>query len=86
MLRLQRVAVGLLALLELGITGVHIHAMRTADQREHKLDITAQFLRRAGAPRIIAGRLDAAREIAVRALKAAHVVALPAVQRDRDLP
>jgi hypothetical protein len=64
---------------------VQVEALGPGDLRHRELGVGAQLVGGAGSPGVVAGALDAARQGAIRVLEAAHVVALPAVQRDRDL-
>ena len=83
-LRLQPVPVGPLAVLKNGIAGVKIQLLCAGAELQDFLDVCHQLLRRSRAAGIIAGGLDAARERLGRVgVKAAHVVALPAVQGNR---
>ena len=67
------------------IKRVEIQAMFAGNQRIGFFQIGAQFIRRARLARIIAGGDESAAERAAEIFKAAHIVALPAVQRDGDL-
>ncbi len=67
----------------LGIHGMQVDAAPAGDQRQRPVQVGAQF---AGGPRpagIMAGRLKAA-QVAARGLEAGDVIALPAVNRDRN--
>ena len=58
--------------------------MLTGNEGENFLEVRTQFLRGAGAARIVAGDSKAASRIAGRGgFESADVIALPAVQRDR---
>ena len=69
---------------ELAVEGVEVEAVAARDERERLVGVGAQFVRRAGGSRVVAGGREAAAEFAAELLEAAHVVALPAVQRNRD--
>src|SRR5207247_4235268 len=68
----------------LGVDGVQIDTMFTWQEAQSLVEISAQLLGVAGLAGIVAGGLDAATGQALVVLEAADVVALPAVQRQRD--
>ena len=69
---------------DLGVDRVQVEPMRAGDQRERLFEIGAQLVRRARLAGIVAGDRQAAAELFARVLEAADVVALPAVERDRN--
>ncbi len=70
---------------EVGIEGVKVQPVSTWNQRKRFVDVLPQLLNGAGLARIVAGGLDAASaECSASGFKAADVIALPAVQRDRN--
>ena len=72
-------------LVENRVARVQVDLLRAGAELQRDVQVRHQLLRRAGAAGVIAGRLDAAGQRRRRvAVKAAHVVALPAVQRDRN--
>ena len=75
------IAIDLLAVL-FGVAGVQVQLGGTGNHGAGEIDVRAQLLGVAGAARIVAGGLDAARQ-AVGAVEADHVVALPAVHGHR---
>ena len=77
----QRVAVGVLAVLKHGVVCVDVETVFAGNERERAVDILHQLGGGACRTGIIAGRLNAAVKRG-GALKAAHIVALPAVHRD----
>ena len=84
MLRLQLVAVYPLVGRKNSIAGMKIELFCAGAELQHFLDIRHQLLRRAGAAGITAGRLNAAGQgLHGVGVKTAHVIALPAVQRNR---
>jgi hypothetical protein len=83
MLRLDFVAVHFLAA-ELAVERVQVEAVLAGNERQRLLGVGAQFVRRAGLAGIIAGGDEAAAERAAEIFKAAHVVALPAMEGDGD--
>ena len=68
----------------LGVAGVQVQAVRAGDQRQGLVQVGPQLVGRAGLARIIAGDRQAAAQFLARVLESAHVVALPAVQRNGD--
>ena len=62
---------------------MQIEPLLAGDERQRLIEILSEFVRAAGLAGIVARCLDAAGQLAVGALGAAHVVAQPAVQRDR---
>ena len=83
MLGLERIALDLPAA-GLGVAGVQIQAVRAGNERQGLVQVAAQLVGRAGLAGIIAGDGQAAAQLLADCLKPADVVALPAVQRDRD--
>ena len=79
----ELVAVSDLAFVD-AVAGVEVDAVASRDQRKRKLKVLHELLGSPRLARVVASRLDAARRAAGR-LKAANVVALPAMQRDSDL-
>ena len=67
---------------ELSITGVKVHAMCAGNQCQRFLQIGAEFVRRAGLAGMIACDRKATAERLARVFKSAHIVALPALERD----
>ena len=85
-LGLQPVAVhpAAVLLIEDGVACVEADLLPARTEGEHLVKIGHQLLRRAGAARIIARRLDAAGQgLAGIGVKAAHIVSLPAVDGHR---
>ena len=82
-LGLERVALDLPAA-GLGIAGVEVQAMRAGQERQRLVQIGSELVGRAGLAGIMAGDRQAAPELLARILEAADVVALPAMERDRD--
>ena len=68
------------------VEGVQVQPVLARDLGIGKFQIGAQLVGGAGAAGVIAGGLDAAAGTAGLALEADHVVALPAMHRDRDRP
>jgi hypothetical protein len=60
-------------------------ALAAGDLREGNFEIAAKLMGRAGAAGVVAAGLDAAGQFAVRVFEAFYVVALPALNGDRDL-
>ena len=83
MLRLDFVPIYFLPA-ELAVERVQVQTMFARNQRECLIEIGAEFVGRAGFAGIISGGNNAARKRAAEILKAAHVIALPAMQRDRN--
>ena len=70
---------------EIGIAGVQIKPVASRDQRQRTIQIAAKFSDRPRLAGIIARGLDtAAGKLRADCFKASHVVALPAVQSDRN--
>ena len=68
-------------LIEDGVAGMEVHLLGAGAQLHHHVQVGHQLFGGAGAAGIVAGGLDAAGQGRVGvAIKAAHVVALPAVQ------
>ena len=68
----------------LGIAGVEVQAMRAGQERQRLVQVGPELVGRAGLAGIMAGDRQAAAELLAGVLESADVVALPAVQRDRD--
>ena len=68
----------------LGVAGVEVQAMRAGQERQRLVEIGPKLVGRAGLAGIIAGDRQAAADLLAGALEPADVVALPAVERDRD--
>ena len=79
----QLVAVDALAA-GLGVHGVQVEAMRAGEQLVDLVEVGAQLVGRARLAGVVSGGRDAARERLARVLEAADVVALPAVQAERN--
>ncbi len=71
--------------IRLEIDGMEIYALPAGNLHKRSLKIAAQFVGVAGASRIVAAGLDSARQFSRRVLEAAHIVALPALNRDGNL-
>ena len=82
-LGLERVALDLPAA-GLGVAGVEVQAMRAGQERQRLVQVGPQLVGRAGLAGIMAGDRQAAAQLLARVLETADVVALPAVERDRD--
>ena len=83
MFGLQLVAVGPISVVKHGVAGVEVHFLRAGAEFEHHIDVIHQLLRGAGTAGIVAGGLNAAGKGLVGVgVKAADIVALPAVERD----
>jgi len=67
----------------LGVDRVQVEPLLAGDEREHFVNICAQFFGVAGAARVVAGHSQSAVE-GPGVLEAGDVVALPAVEADRD--
>jgi hypothetical protein len=78
------VAVDLLAA-KLAIEGVEVEPVLARDDGECGVEIAAEFIGSASPTGIVAGHGEAAADRAPLVFKAAHVVALPAVQRHGNL-
>ena len=83
MLRAQLVAIDLAAA-GFGVHGVQVQAMLARDQAVDLVEIAAQLVGGARLAGIVARGRDAAAQLAADVLEAAHVIALPAVQAERD--
>ena len=83
MFGLESVALDLAAA-GLGIAGVEVQAMRAGQKRQRLVQIGPELVGRACLARIVAGDRQAASQLLAGVLEPADVVALPAVQRDRD--
>ena len=79
----QGVAVHLLAA-HLGIAGMQVEAVAAGNDRKGLLEVAAQLVGRAGLAGVIAGDGEAAAQLLAGVLEAADVVALPAMDGDRD--
>src|ERR1035437_6099255 len=84
MLRRNFVAVNFLAA-ELAVERVQIQTMFSGSERIRFFQIGAKFVRRARFAGIISGGDESAAQRAAEIFKSAHVIALPAVQRDGNL-
>ena len=69
---------------ELAVRGMQVEAMRPGQQRERKRRVRSQVVGGACLARIVSRRRQAAAEPGSELLEAFDVVALPAVQRDRN--
>ena len=69
---------------ELAVDLVQIQTMRTGDVAGSLENVGAQLPDVTGLARIVAGGLNAARQLAVLIFESGHVVRLPAVQRQGD--
>ena len=69
----------------LGIAGVEVEPVRAGDQRQRLVQVGAQLIGRARLARIIARHRQSAADRFAGVLETADIVALPAVQRDRNL-
>jgi hypothetical protein len=69
---------------EFAVEGVEVEAVFAGDEGERHFEVGAEFVRGAGLAGVVAGHGDAAAEAFAGVFKAADVVALPAVERDRD--
>ncbi len=69
---------------EVGVAGMQIDAVRAGNQGKRFFQVAAQFVERARLAGVVAGDGEAAAEFGAGFLEAAHVVALPAMHRDRD--
>jgi hypothetical protein len=69
----------------LGIAGVQIQPMLSRQEAHHLVHVGPQLVGRARFSRICSGRHYAAAGQTVAGLEAPHVIALPAMQRYRDL-
>ena len=79
----QLVAVHLAAA-HLGVAGVEVEAVAAGNERERLLEVRPQFVGRAGLAGVIAGDGQAAAERLAGVLEAADVIALPAMDGNRD--
>ncbi len=84
MLRLQRIAVRIPALLKDSVARMEIQLFLSRHQPKRLIHILHQLLRRPGPSRIIAGCLDSPGQGPVM-VKAGHVIPLPAVERHGSL-
>ena len=81
----QLVPVRPVAVLKDGVAGVQVDFLGAGAELQHLVDVGHQLLRCTGAAGVVAGGLDAAgQRLAGVGVKAAHVIALPAVQADGD--
>ncbi|MPN32136.1 hypothetical protein SDC9_179612 [bioreactor metagenome] len=83
MLRFEFVAFDFLSV-GLGVDRMEVEPLFTRNQRQGLVQVGAEFVGVAGASRIVAGHGDSAVERAV-AFEPGNVVALPAVEADRNL-
>ena len=84
MFRFNRVAVHFPAA-KLAIERVQVQTMFAGNERQRFVEVGAKFFRRARLAGIISRDREAVAERATDIFKTAHVVALPAVQRDGNL-
>ena len=82
MFRFNFVAIHLPAA-KLSVASVQVEAMSAGNQRERLRRVRAEFIWCAGLPGIIPRGHNATGQRATTILEAAHVIALPAVQRNR---
>ena len=66
------------------IDGVKIEPVMSGQQAVDEVQVLAKFIGCASFAGIIAGDRDAAGEFCIRILESAHVIALPAMEADRD--
>ena len=83
MLGLDFVAIDFFAA-ELAVEGVEVQAVLAGNEGERLVEVGAEFVRGAGLAGVVAGHRDAAAEAFAGVFEAADVVALPAVEGDRD--
>ena len=75
------IAIHLLAA-ELAVEGVQVQPVFARHERQRQVQISAQFFRRAGLAGIVAGHGQTVAQRTAGVFETAHVVALPAVQRN----
>ena len=68
----------------LGIAGVEVEAMRAGDQGERLVDVGPKLVGGPGSTGISPGDGEAAADRLAEPFEADHVIALPAMERDRD--
>jgi hypothetical protein len=68
----------------LQVDGMQRQPVLARDQAVRQIEIAAELIGGAGFAGVVAGRGDAARQLSARRFKPADIVALPAVQADRD--
>ncbi len=83
MFRFQRIAIDL-SPAGFGVAGMDIDLVLAGYEGEHLVQVGPHLVTVAGAARVVAGRHDPAAAGTVRGFEPGHVVALPAVDRDRD--
>ena len=83
-LRRQRVAVDDFAFGMLGIERVKVQAMGSGDEAEGFVEIGAEMIGRARFPGIISGDGEPAAELSAGGFEPADVIALPAMEADRN--
>ncbi len=69
----------------LGVHRVQVQAVPAGDHAIGRVQVAAQLIARAGLAGVVAGGGDAAAKRLAAVLEAGHVVALPAVQAQRDI-
>ena len=69
---------------KLAVEGVQVQAVFAGHKRQRQVQISAQFFRRAGLARIVAGHGQTVAQRAAGVFETAHIIALPAVQRNRN--
>jgi hypothetical protein len=65
------------------VAGVQVHSMAPRQERQRLVEVRAQFVRRASPARMRTRHRQSPAWLASPSLKAAHIIALPAVQRQR---
>ena len=83
MLGLDLVAIDLFAA-ELAVERVQVQAMFAGNERERLVEIGPEFIRSARLAWVIAGHGDTTAKTFTGVFKASYVIALPAMQRDRN--
>ncbi len=83
MLRGKLIAVHALAT-GFGVKGVQVHSVFAGNQKKGLLQISPQLVRCSRLAWIIAGDRQAAAEFSAGVLESAHVISLPAMERDGD--
>ena len=79
----EGIALDLLAA-RLGITGVKVQPMRAGQKRQRLVQVGSELVGRAGLAGIVTGDRQAAPNLLARVLEPTDVIALPAMERDRD--
>jgi hypothetical protein len=67
---------------KLGVKSVEIETVPSWNQRQRHFGVRAKFVWGAGFAGVIAGHSQTAAQFAAEGLEAAHVIALPAMERD----